>query len=130
MAHADTASASVRSDSIKGLAQSIAKPAYQRLVSAEPLLRRAVPVLIVAFLGLICVGAVVQVIDFRRQTEVRARSLHAPCGWSAFEGWPAIFPREHYLDGHRIVSDGEYIGDHEGRVLRPEFAPRESGASV
>jgi two-component system cell cycle sensor histidine kinase PleC len=68
MARADVASASARSDSIKGLAQSIAKPAYRRLLTAEPLLRRAVPVLIMAFLATICVGAVVQVLDHRRQT--------------------------------------------------------------
>ena len=57
MARADVASASARNDSIKGLAQSIAKPAYRRLLTAEPLLRRAVPVLIIAFLATICVGA-------------------------------------------------------------------------
>ena len=68
MARASAASASARSDSIQGLAQSIAKPAYRRLLTAEPLLRRAVPVLIIAFLATICVGAVVQVLDLRRQT--------------------------------------------------------------
>jgi two-component system, cell cycle sensor histidine kinase PleC len=67
MARAEAASASVRSDSIKGLAQSIAKPAYRRLLTAEPALRRAVPALIIAFLLTICVGAVVQVLDHRRQ---------------------------------------------------------------
>ena len=67
MARAGVASASARSDSIQGLAQSIAKPAYRRLLTAEPLLRRAVPVLIIAFLATICVGAVVQVLDHRRQ---------------------------------------------------------------
>src|SRR6185436_10468710 len=68
MARAGAASASARSDSIKGLAQSIAKPAYRRLLTAEPALRRAVPVLIIAFLITICVGAVVQVLDHRKQT--------------------------------------------------------------
>ena len=68
MARADVASASAHADSIKGLAQSIAKPAYRRLLNAEPLLRRAVPVLIIAFLATICVGALVQVLDHRRQT--------------------------------------------------------------
>jgi two-component system cell cycle sensor histidine kinase PleC len=68
MARASAASVSARPDSIKGLAQSIAKPAYRRLLTAEPLLRRAVPVLIIAFLATICVGAVVQVLDHRRQT--------------------------------------------------------------
>lgn len=68
MARANVASASAHPDSIKGLAQSIAKPAYRRLLTAEPLLRRAVPVLIIAFLVTICVGAGVQVLDQRRQT--------------------------------------------------------------
>ncbi len=68
MARANVASASARSDSINGLAQSIAKPAYRRLLTAEPALRRAVPILIIAFLATICVGAFVQVLDHRRQT--------------------------------------------------------------
>src|SRR5450432_1798619 len=68
MARADLASASAHPDSIKGLAQSIAKPAYRRLLTAEPLLRRAGPVLIIAFLVTICVVADVQVLDQRRQT--------------------------------------------------------------
>src|SRR3954452_11535163 len=63
MARAHAASACVQSDSIKGLAQSIAKPAYHRLLIAEPALRRAVPVLIIAFLVTICIGAFVQVVD-------------------------------------------------------------------
>ncbi|HEX5211843.1 MAG TPA: ATP-binding protein [Pseudolabrys sp.] len=68
MARAGVASASARPDSIRGLAQSIANPAYRRLLTAEPLLRRAVPVLIIAFLATICVGAAVQVSDHRRQS--------------------------------------------------------------
>ena len=67
MARAHAASACVQSDSIKGLAQSIAKPAYHRLLTAEPALRRAVPTLIIAFLITICLGAFVQVIDQTRQ---------------------------------------------------------------
>src|SRR5579872_3260142 len=78
MARAELASASLRSDSIKGLAQSIAKPAYRRLVTAEPLLRRAVPVLIIAFMLTICVGAAVQVLEHRRQVVREAtRSIEA-----------------------------------------------------
>src|SRR6187549_645908 len=67
MARAHAANACVQSDSIKGLAQSIAKPAYTRLLIAEPALRRAVPTLIIAFLITICLGAFVQVIDQTRQ---------------------------------------------------------------
>jgi two-component system cell cycle sensor histidine kinase PleC len=67
MARAHATSACVQSDSIKGLAQSIAKPAYHRLLVAEPALRRAVPTLIIAFLVTICLGAFVQVVDQSRQ---------------------------------------------------------------
>jgi two-component system cell cycle sensor histidine kinase PleC len=67
MARAHAANACVQSDSIKGLAHSIAKPAYHRLLTAEPALRRAVPTLIIAFLITICLGAFVQVIDQSRQ---------------------------------------------------------------
>src|SRR6188768_2988322 len=72
MARAETASASARADSIKGLAQSIANPAYRRLLTAEPLLRRAVPALIVAFLLTIGGGAVVQVLDHHRHALANA----------------------------------------------------------
>ena len=82
--------------------------------------------------GRVAVGhrANLLVVDFRQRTEIRARSLHAPCGWTAFERWPAIFPREHYLNGRLIVQDGEYVGDREGRVVRPEFAPGEARSTA
>src|SRR5438552_16452099 len=67
MARAHAASACVQSDANKGLAQSIARPAYHQLVVAEPALRRAVPTLIIAFLITICLGAFVQVVDQNRQ---------------------------------------------------------------
>jgi two-component system cell cycle sensor histidine kinase PleC len=67
MARGHAAGVCVQSDSIKGLAQSIAKPAYHRLLVAEPALRRAVPTLIIAFLITICLGAFVQVLDQNRQ---------------------------------------------------------------
>jgi two-component system cell cycle sensor histidine kinase PleC len=73
MARVRAADACVQSDSIKGLAQSIAKPAYHRLVLAEPTLRRAVPTLIIAFLVTIFVGAFVQVIDQNRQQAASGR---------------------------------------------------------
>ncbi|MBV8918183.1 PAS domain-containing sensor histidine kinase [Bradyrhizobium sp.] len=73
MARAHAADACVQSDSIKGLAQSIAKPAYQRLLTAEPTLRRAVPTLIIAFLITICLGAFVQVVDQSRQKRASSK---------------------------------------------------------
>ncbi|MBX6425589.1 MAG: PAS-domain containing protein [Variibacter sp.] len=67
MARGDAAGASAQCDSIKGLAQSVADPAYRRLLTAEPILRRAVPVLIVAFLVTVGIGAVIQILEHRRQ---------------------------------------------------------------
>ncbi|MGE4373591.1 MAG: ATP-binding protein [Xanthobacter sp.] len=61
MARANAASAGARDPAIRGLARSIARPAYQRLLDAEPILRRIVPALIVTFLVVIGVGALVQV---------------------------------------------------------------------
>ena len=67
MARAESASASAHSDSIKGLAQAVARPAYRRLITAEPFLRRAVPVLIVAFLLTLGIAAFVDVRERLRQ---------------------------------------------------------------
>jgi len=65
------------------------------------------------------------VIDFTHRTKVEARGLRSPCGWTPFEGWEEIRPREHYRDGERIVEGGEYVGRPVGRVVRPEYAPGE-----
>lgn len=62
------------------------------------------------------------VVDFKARRPLSARTLHAPCGWTAFEGWEAVLPREHYRDGVRIVSEGEYVGRPAGVVVRPEYA--------
>jgi two-component system cell cycle sensor histidine kinase PleC len=72
MAPAQVARASTNTDSIKGLAQSLAKPAYRRLLVAEPALRRAVPLLIITFLVTMAVGTTVQVLDHRREATAGA----------------------------------------------------------
>lgn len=76
-------------------------------------------------LGRVAVGhrANLLVVDFRSRTAISGRHLHSACGWTPFEGWEAIFPREHYRDGVRIVEEGEYVGQPTGRILRPEYAP-------
>src|SRR3954454_10015099 len=67
MARVEAATASVNTDSIKGLAQWIAKPAYRRLLTAEPALRRAVPLLIIAFLGTVGAGPLIKIHDRHKQ---------------------------------------------------------------
>ncbi|MGI0131061.1 MAG: dihydroorotase [Thermoplasmata archaeon] len=76
--------------------------------------------------GRIAVGdrAHLLVVDFRARVALTGRRLRTACGWTPFEGWEAILPREHYRDGVRIVDDGEYVGSPNGRVVRPDYAPR------
>ena len=62
------------------------------------------------------------VVDFTRRSKVEGKRLHSPCGWTPFEGWEVVRPREHYWDGQRIVEDGEFVGRPTGRVVRPEYA--------
>lgn len=69
------------------------------------------------------------VVDFRQRTTLTAARLHAPCGWTPFEGHEAIFPREVYFRGERVVAGGEFEGETRGRVVRPEFAPGPTEAS-
>ncbi len=70
------------------------------------------------------------VIDFTKRSKVEGRGLRSPCGWTPFEGWEAIRPREHYRDGERIVEGGEYVGRPVGRVVRPEYAAGEPDPAV
>ena len=72
MARAHAANASLHAQAVRGLARSLTRPAYQRLLEAEPLLRRAVPLLIVAFLAAVAVGAGVQIAEHRRETLAEA----------------------------------------------------------
>ncbi len=63
------------------------------------------------------------VVDFRARTRIAASALAGAVGWSAFDGWEAIRPREHWRDGQRVVDGGEYVGRAAGAVVRPEYAP-------
>jgi two-component system cell cycle sensor histidine kinase PleC len=66
MARVHAANTTAHGHSTRGLARSLTHPNYQRLVDAEPLLRRVVPVLIVVFLMSVALGALVQVLEHRR----------------------------------------------------------------
>ncbi len=67
MARVHAASTTAHGHSTRGLARSLTHPNYQRLVDAEPILRRVVPVLIIVFLMSVALGALVQVLEHRRQ---------------------------------------------------------------
>lgn len=61
-----TACAPARAGTVLGIARSIAHPAYDRLIRAEPWLRLAVPGLLAVFLCTLIAGALVQALDNRR----------------------------------------------------------------
>ncbi len=73
MARANAAGASVRVQAMRGLARSVARPAYQRLVDAEPFMRKAVPALIVAFIASVAIAAIVQIHAYRADAIANAK---------------------------------------------------------
>ncbi|MGE0338671.1 MAG: PAS domain-containing sensor histidine kinase [Xanthobacteraceae bacterium] len=74
MARVHAANTTAYGHSTRGLARSLTHPNYQRLVDAEPLLRRVVPILIVVFLMAVALGALVQVLEHRREALSDART--------------------------------------------------------
>ena len=58
---------------ITGHARLLARPAYQRLVAAEPLLRRLIPILIAIFLVIVGLTRVVELYGLKVEREVEAR---------------------------------------------------------
>ncbi len=142
MASAHAVDARVQSDSIKGLAQSIAKPAYHRLLTAEPVLRRAVPILIIAFLATICIGAFVQVLDQKRQQEAFAKRdivaladlladrldrLGAPQRPERLQTLlPTLVPQWGTMSGRQVLlvdSDGQLLARSPINVRVPDSGP-------
>ncbi|MCU0798444.1 MAG: dihydroorotase [Candidatus Thermoplasmatota archaeon] len=56
------------------------------------------------------------VIDPKDVRKIRAEDLHSKCGWTAYEGFRAIFPTRVYSRGELLVEDGNICG-HSGRSL-------------
>ena len=70
----------------------------------------------------------------RSATPVNADLLHSRCGWTPFEGLPAVFPRTVLLRGEIAYCDGEFFSTHpvwypgKGYVPNPD-APDTAGDS-
>ncbi|GGF53768.1 signal transduction histidine kinase [Azorhizobium oxalatiphilum] len=136
MARANAASVGVRGDAIGGLAKSVARPAYQRLLEAEPFLRRIVPALIITFLLVLGIGAAVQVHSHRQAVLDSAKDDLGLLSLATAEGLnhrlggsmanvgtalQAALPPRATANGRRI-----YITDPSGRIIaaEPASAPR------
>jgi dihydroorotase len=50
------------------------------------------------------------VYDLKHTVKVDGGKLHSRCGWSPFDGHPAIFPSHTYLAGKPVVQDGDLVG--------------------
>jgi two-component system cell cycle sensor histidine kinase PleC len=75
-AHARS-SAARQGSALAGTALSIAHPAYQRLLAAEPILRRSIPTLIIVFLIVVAATRVLSLIASQEEVERNAKTILA-----------------------------------------------------
>lgn len=47
------------------------------------------------------------VIDLKDERKIKTNLLHSKCGWSPFEGWPAIFPSHVFIRGEKLIEEHE-----------------------
>jgi dihydroorotase len=47
------------------------------------------------------------VVDLKDDCKIKSDILHSKCGWSPFEGWPAIFPSHVFIRGEKLIEDNE-----------------------
>ncbi len=57
--------------------------------------------------------------DISRVERIDAKKLHSLCGWTPYEGFPAVFPHTVILRGE-VVKDGEEVLEGVGRVYNSE----------
>ena len=47
--------------------------------------------------------------DHKNICKIKSEMIHSKCGWTPFEGWPAIFPTHVFVRGERLIEDHEVI---------------------
>jgi dihydroorotase len=47
------------------------------------------------------------VFDIKDECKIKSNILHSKCGWTPFEGWPAIFPSHVFVRGEKLIDDHE-----------------------
>lgn len=55
------------------------------------------------------------IVDMMSESVIKGEKLHSKCGWTAYEGMPAIFPKTVFLRGEKIVENGAQCGERIGR---------------
>jgi dihydroorotase len=51
------------------------------------------------------------VVDYDNIQKISSENIHYKCGWTAFEGFDAIFPSDVLVRGNPIIEDYELVGD-------------------
>ena len=51
------------------------------------------------------------VFDMRNSRKIKAKDLHSKCGYTAYEGWDAIFPDTVFIRGEMQLKGGELCGE-------------------
>ena len=47
------------------------------------------------------------VVDLKNATKIKSLNLHSKCGWTPFEGFPAIFPESVFVRGEKLIDENE-----------------------
>ncbi len=55
------------------------------------------------------------VVDLMAGSEIKGDRLLTKCGWTAFEGMPAIFPRAVFVRGEQMMEGDSQVGEAKGR---------------
>jgi dihydroorotase len=49
------------------------------------------------------------VVDMKKTEPITAEKLHSKCGWTPFEGFPAIFPSMTFIRGVKVIEDHQIL---------------------
>jgi two-component system cell cycle sensor histidine kinase PleC len=125
---------------ISGHARLLSRPAYERLVAAEPFLRRLIPVLIAIFLVMVGVTRVVELYGVKVEREDEARSTvsliatviaatlrnpDAAAAANAANALAAALPASATAEGRRI-----YLTDAAARIVAASPDSTEAGLAL
>ena len=63
-------------------------------------------------------------IDLKTIVRIKADKLHSKCGWTAYEGWEAVFPEFMMIGGNEVARFGSITGERCGKACKPGAGER------
>jgi len=49
------------------------------------------------------------IVDLKKTEAITADMLHSKCGWTPFEGFPAIFPSMIFIRGEKVIENRQML---------------------